>query len=56
LVPENSDVDVATEFSYIQDWNNHNRMIINITKTKEIIFYNPRGTPVPVPPFVLGIG
>jgi len=37
-VPENTDVSVATEFCHTQDWAKDNSMIINIAKSKEIIF------------------
>ena len=52
---QKTDSDVATEFSSIQDWAKFNSMIINIVKTKEIIFYNPRATPISVSPPILGI-
>ena len=55
LVPENSDVSVATEFSYIQDWANDNSMIINLAKRNEIILYNPRAIPISVPDPIYGI-
>jgi len=38
LVPENSDISVAAEFTKVQDWAKHNIMVINLSKTKEIIF------------------
>jgi len=39
LVPENSDVELACyEFFRIGDWAVRNVMIINITKTKELVF------------------
>jgi len=55
LVPENSDVNVATEFSYIQDWANDNSMIINLAKSKEIIFYNAGAIPISIPDPIYGI-
>ena len=48
-------LDVATEFSSIQDWAKLNSMVINIIKTKEIIFYNPGATLISVPLPILGI-
>ena len=54
LVPGNSDVNATMEFNHIQDWAKHNSMIINLGKTKEIIFYIPRAiglpsvTPLPI--------
>jgi len=38
LVPEKTDVSVATEFCHIQDWAKDNSMIINLAKSKEIVF------------------
>jgi len=46
---------MAAEFSHIQDWANDNSMIINIAKTKEIIFYNPRAIPILIPAPIFGI-
>ena len=40
---------MATEFSYIQDWADDNSMIINLAKSNEIIFYNPRAIPISIP-------
>jgi len=40
---------VATEFSYIQDWANDYSMIINLAKSKEIIFYNAKAIPISIP-------
>ena len=54
LVPENSDVSVATEF-YKQDWASDNSMIINLTKSKEIIFYNSRAILISIPDPIYGI-
>jgi len=54
LVPENSDVSVATEF-YKQDWANDNSMIINLTKSKEIILYNSRAILISIPDPIYGI-
>ena len=47
-------VNATMEFNHIQDWAKHNSMIINLGKTKEIIFYIPRAiglpsvTPLPI--------
>jgi len=43
------------EFNHIQDWTKHNSMIINLGKTKEIIFYNPRVIPNLTPLPIFGI-
>ena len=43
------------EFNHIQDWAKHNSMIINLGKTKENIFYNPRAIPSLTPLPIFGI-
>ena len=43
------------ECNHIQDWAEHNSMIINSGKTKEIIFYNPRAIPSLTPLPIFGI-
>jgi len=57
LVPENTDVSVATEFCH-QDWAKGNSMIIiiNLAKSKEIVFfYDPRAIPISIPSPIFGI-
>jgi hypothetical protein len=39
LVPENCEVTLQDDFKNVQDWAKSNKMIINYTKTKEIVFY-----------------
>jgi hypothetical protein len=41
LVPANSDISLADEFSNIKQWAVDNRMTINVTKTKELVFRRP---------------
>ena len=41
LVPQYCDIDLATEFDNIQRWATDNKMIINRSKTKEIVFRWP---------------
>jgi len=41
LVPSDSDVDLPEEFSYVKHWAEENKMVINIAKTKEIVFKRP---------------
>ena len=41
LVPETSDVDLEDEFDSIKRWAGLNKMIINLEKTKEIVFHRP---------------
>jgi len=53
LVPSDSDVGIAEEFSHVKHWALENRMVINILKTKEIVGLfrrpNPRLYINPVP-------
>jgi len=41
IVPQYCDVDLATEFDNIQHWAMYNKMTINLSKTKEIVFRRP---------------
>ena len=41
LVPENSEVPMQDEFAHVQEWARSNKMIINLAKTKEIVFHRP---------------
>ena len=38
LVPSNSDVELDDEFENVKQWAKDNRMILNSSKTKEIVF------------------
>jgi hypothetical protein len=51
LVPESSDVDIADEFKAIEGWAIQNGLIINVDKTKELVFHipNPRRSYLPPP-------
>lgn len=49
LVPEHSDISVAAEFANIQDWARINKMTINLSKTKEIVFRRPHPSKFTVP-------
>ncbi len=42
LVPECTDVQIQVEFEAIVKWAATNKMIINTTKTKDIIFRRPK--------------
>ena len=58
LVPSDSDVDLEDEFENVKQWAKDNKMILNITKTKEIVFRrpNPRLSLHPSPlPILLGL-
>jgi hypothetical protein len=51
LVPEITDVSLTDEFENIKKWACDNKMIINLSKTKEIVFHrpNPRHSLYPDP-------
>ena len=49
LVPEHSDVSLAAELANIQDWARINKMTINLSKTKEIVFHRPHPSKFTVP-------
>jgi len=40
-VPDITDVTLSDEFLHIKEWAYHNKMIINESKTKEIVFRRP---------------
>ena len=41
LVPSDSDVDLEDEFANVKQWTKDNKMMLNIIKTKEIVFRRP---------------
>ena len=41
IKPKISAVDLAEQFSHICHWSHDNKMIINLQKTKEIVFHKP---------------
>ena len=41
LVPEKTDIDICVEFANIVQWAADNAMIVNVDKTKEIVFHRP---------------
>jgi len=41
IVPENTDVSVTEKFEHINSWATVNKMILNLLKTKEIVFRRP---------------
>ena len=42
LVQDIFDVDINDEFNNVLKWAENNRMIVNLRKTKELFFINPR--------------
>ena len=41
MVPEKNDVGLETEFLNVTKWANENKLMINMAKTKELIFHRP---------------
>lgn len=41
LVPEHTDVQLEEEFAALKAWAENNKMILNVLKTKEIVFHRP---------------
>ena len=41
LVPEHTDVQICDEYEAVCAWAVRNKMIINVSKTKEIVFRRP---------------
>ena len=44
LVPENTNCTLLEEFEHIKDWATTNKMVINVSKTKELVFHRPHPT------------
>ena len=42
LVPQHSDISIETEFAHVQEWSQNNKLVINTSKTKEIIFWRSK--------------
>ena len=41
LVPEKNDADLEREFLNVRKWSNDNKLMVNMAKTKEIVFHRP---------------
>ena len=41
LSPEHTDVNITDEFENVCSWANRNKMLLNVSKTKEIVFHRP---------------
>ena len=55
LVPENTDVSLGEEFSHLKDWAQDNGMIINLSKTKELVLHRPHPNKFSLPQSLEGI-
>ena len=49
LVPETSNCTLSEEFEHIKDWALANKMVINMPKTKELVFYRPHPSRAHIP-------
>jgi hypothetical protein len=50
LVPERSDVTMQQEFQHVQEWASRNKMVVNFTKTKELVFHRPHPSKFSITP------
>ena len=50
LKPELSDLEPSEEFTNVQQWARDNKMVINLEKTKEIVFHKPNPRCFRMPP------
>ena len=55
LVPENTDVELTDEFRHVIQWADDNEMIINQSKTKEIVLRRPSPRRLHMYPSVNGV-
>ena len=55
IVPENSETSLETEFANVCDWATKNKMVINLNKTKEIVFHKPNPRLFLMPKAINGI-
>ena len=53
-MPEKTDVDISVEFDNVLGWTADNFMIVNVDKTKEIVFHRP-SAPSSLHPAMTGI-
>jgi len=55
LVPEHTESTLTQEFTHICDWAQQNKMRINVTITKELVFHRPHPTKFDMPCALDGI-
>jgi hypothetical protein len=55
LVPETSNTNLSDEFEAIKTWANDNKLLINFSKTKELVFHRPKPAAPILPPCLNGI-
>jgi len=55
LVPEHTDVQLEVEFQALKQWAANNKMILNMIKTKELVFHRPNPCLYAPPPLLTDI-
>ena len=50
LVPENTDVSRSVEYDHCKQWADLNHLVINHSKTREIVFHHPHVRSLHLPP------
>ena len=50
ISPEYTDIELHEEFDNIQKWATNNKMLINLDKTKELVFHRPNSRCFVLPP------
>jgi len=55
LVPEHTDVQLEDEFQALKQWAENNKMILNMLKTKELVFHRPNPCLYVPPPLLTDI-
>jgi Reverse transcriptase (RNA-dependent DNA polymerase) len=55
MVPENTDVCLEDQFKHVVQWSAQNKLIINLTKTKKMVFHRPSFYPFIASPFLVDI-
>jgi Reverse transcriptase (RNA-dependent DNA polymerase) len=55
MIPQNTDVCIEDEFKHVMQWSVQNKLIINLTKTKEMAFHLPGSCRFIAPPPLVDI-
>jgi hypothetical protein len=55
MIPQNTDVRLEDEFKHVVQWSVQNKLIINLSKTKEMVFHCPAPCRFTAPPPLVDI-
>ena len=55
MVPEKNYVGLETEFLNVTKWDSENKLMVNMVKTKELVFHSPNARNYLLPPELPGI-